>query len=1090
MKYVFLFLLLPITLIAQDLSVSGSVFDQETKQPLPGVAVYVDGSDVGAVTDFDGNFSISAEKGKTLVFTFIGMKTLKQTVESATMSVYMQADMTQLDEVTVSVGYFDVSKKDLSGSIAQVTSKELEKNRSSFVEQLLQGQVAGVVITDSSEPGGGTGISIRGTNSLMGGTQPLYVVDGIPIDPLTDAEGNTGGGQSQSSISNINPNDIDKIEVLKDAAATAVYGARGANGVVIITTKSATSQGGKDSFTVNAETTITQVAKNIDVLDGPTWESYMNQRALNDLYINITDPDELNPFDGTQLLAGSQRLDPSIYNDHPLQVQDFKQESTFFTNSRGVNTNWQDLTYQDAISNSVNVSYRGGNAQSSVFSSLGIQNNEGVIINSNNKRITSNTNIRKKAFNKKVDVFLRTILAYNSGNASSVSNGEIFTQRGIVSQALQFQPIFSLLEDGQNDEIYTEEFTDNEIPVSNPYTLATYLQDQKKSINFNQSIGIFSKLTPKLEWALKGAFNYQKSNRDTYYPINTTRGRRNNGEATQAFLENRKIYGETSFRYKNNFGKHRIDAIVVGTIEQNNIRALFNKAFGFKNDLTSYYTFENATDILVPVTQFREFGLLSGLARVGYNYKRRYYVDINARIDASSKFATNNKSAVFPSVALAWAASEEPFLRDSDIVSNLRLRASYGKTGSNPIAPYQSLAFIEPIRYNFDDNIATGNYEANLANNDLAWETTEQFNAGLDVGLLSSAVNITIDAYHKKTYDLLQSINLPPSNGYSSMIGNFGEIENKGIEFSINAAVVNSLDFSWSTSANIGFNRNKLVELNSNLDFQRGPIVGFSQRTPSVFMVGKPLGIFWGAQTDGVYANWEEAVASGIKYVSPGEIRYVNNHVDVDANGDPLIEQKINDDDFVQIGDPNPDFTAAITNNFSYRNWDMSILFTGQKGGDLFWVDSWQLQALQKSTNSLTSAFEDSWKAPLSIDSDGYVVYNPEVGSLTGVSHPAAKTNKAAEDNGPLDRTIVSDRQVYDASFIRLKNINISYTHNMKNNTSLKIFASANNLFVWTKYPGYDPEVQSYNKDPQRRGIDFGSYPGTKRFSIGLRFNY
>jgi len=411
MKYIFLFLLLPITLIAQNMTVSGTVFDQETKQPLPGVAVYVDGSNVGAVTDFDGNFSITAEKGKTLVFTFIGMETVKQTVESASMDVYMQADMTQLDEVTVSVGYFDVSKKDLSGSIAQVTSKELEKNRSNSVEQLLQGQVAGVVITDSSEPGGGTGISIRGTNSILGGTQPLYVVDGIPIDPLSDAEGNAGGGQSQNSISNINPNDIDKIEVLKDAAATAVYGARGANGVVIITTKSASDQGGKDSFTVNAETKITEVANFIDVLDGPTFETYMNQRAINKLFIDISDPS----LYGANAFDGSQALDPTVYSE----LSSF---SVPYPTSTGVDNNWQKLTYQNAISSDVNISYRGGNAQNSVFTSLGIQNQEGVILNTDNKRITSNTNFRKKAFNNKVDIFMRTLLAYNDGNASSVAN--------------------------------------------------------------------------------------------------------------------------------------------------------------------------------------------------------------------------------------------------------------------------------------------------------------------------------------------------------------------------------------------------------------------------------------------------------------------------------------------------------------------------------------------------------------------------------------------------------------------------------------------------------------------------------------------
>jgi len=1089
MKYIFLFLLLPIALIAQDLSVSGTVFDQESKQPLPGVAVYVDGSNVGAVTDFDGNFTISAEKGKTLVFAFIGMKTLKQTVESASMDVYMQADMTQLDEVTVSVGYFDVSKKDLSGSIAQVTSAELEKNRSSSVEQLLQGQVAGVVISDSSEPGGGVGISIRGTNSILGGTQPLYVVDGIPIDPLTDAEGNAGGGQSQNSISNINPNDIDKIEVLKDAAATAVYGARGANGVVIITTKNASDQGGKDSFTISAESKITEVANFIDVLDGPTFESYLDQRIINDIYKRITDSRPVNikdgvniggygpdAFDGSQLISGTQRIDASVYSDIDLIA-----DSLDLRIPSGINNNWQDLTYQTAVSTNVNLTYRGGSAQSSVFSSLGIQNQEGVIINSKNRRITSNTNFRKKAFNNKVDIFLRTLLAYNDGSASSVSNGEIFQQRSVVSQALQFQPIYSLLEDGEDDDIYLS-LNENNV-ISNPYTLASFLNDDKKSLNINQSIGIFSKLTPKLTFALKGAFNFQKSNRDTYYPTNTTRGRRNDGEATQAYLENKKIYGETSLRYKNNFGQHRIDAIVVGTLEQNIIRALFNKAYGYGSDLTSYYTFESATDILVPITQFREFGLISGLARVGYNYKRKYYLDINARIDASSKFATNNKSAIFPSVALSWAASEEPFLRDSELVSNLRLRASYGKTGSNPIAPYQSLALMTPIRYNFDDTLVTGYYESNLANDDLTWETTDQLNAGLDLSFLNGRINFTLDAYHKLTYDLLQKVSLPASNGYSSIVDNFGDIENKGFEISLNAIIVNSLDFSWSSSANIAFNRNKLVELNSNLEYQLGPSVGFSQQKPIVFMAGKPVGIFWGAQTDGIYADWQEAIDSGISGTAPGEIKYVNNHVDVDENGNVLAIQEINFDDYVQIGDPNPDFTAAITNNFSYKNWNMSILFTGQKGGDLFWVDSWQLNGFQKQTNVRTVAYEESWKAPLGIDSEGHIIFNSDLGSVTNALYPAPTTE-------PGSRAIASDRQVFDSSFIKLKNINLSYTHNMKNNTSLKIFASANNLFVWTKYPGYDPEVQSYNKDPRRRGIDFGSYPGTKRFSLGLKFNY
>jgi len=278
----------------------------------------------------------------------------------------------------------------------------------------------------------------------------------------------------------------------------------------------------------------------------------------------------------------------------------------------------------------------------------------------------------------------------------------------------------------------------------------------------------------------------------------------------------------------------------------------------------------------------------------------------------------------------------------------LKLRLSYGKTGSNPIAPYQSLALLSPIRYNFNNQLVTGYYESNLANDDLSWETTDQYNAGLDIGLFDSKVNITLDAYHKLTYDLLQNVTLPASNGFATIVDNFGEVENKGIEVGINAALFDTDEFGWSVSGNFSMNRNKLVKLNSNLEFQLGPSVGFSQANPIMFMEGQPLGIFWGAQTDGIYQDWDEAIASGIDGAAPGEIKYRNNSVSLDDNGQPLATQDINFDDYVQIGDPNPDFTAAITNNFRFGNWDMSMLFTGQKGGDIFWVDSWSLKGNQK----------------------------------------------------------------------------------------------------------------------------------------------
>lgn len=1064
----FIVLFLPAVLFSQQIEVTGVVMTKDSNEVLPGVTIMVKDLKKGTDTNFDGKFSFTVEKGKILVFSYLGMKSIELPATEQ-MTVYLENDVAQLEEITVSVGYFDVNKRDLSGSISQIKSKDLEKIRTTSIEQLIQGQVAGVVVSESGEPGGGIAISIRGTNSILGGTQPLYVVDGIPIDPLTDAQGNGGSGQQQTSLSFLNPNDIEKIEVLKDAAATAVYGARGANGVVLITTKSG-GKDGKDALTITVDNFISQVNNKLDVMNGSEFENYMNQRSINQLYVNITDPQRAGgAFDGTQVLNSTNYPELDNFN-LPFQT------------TTGINNDWQDLVYRSAISNAYNLSYRSGDSQRNLLLSLGLQDVEGVILNTGNKRITFNANARTKAFNDKITVFSKTNFAHNKGNASSVGNSQIFQQRSVVSQALQFQPIFSLLDPGEDDDIYAD-LNEGNI-VSNPYTLATQLTDLKESVNFLQNISLTANITSKLTAILKGAFNYQRSSRDSYYPISTTRGRRNNGEASQAFIENQKIYAETSLRYRNRFNAHRIDAILVGTLEKNNIRSTFNKAFGFGSDATTFYDFQSATDVLVPITDFREFGLLSGLFRVGYSYKNKYYIDVNTRVDASSKFAENNKSAIFPSLAFSWVISKEKFLRKSNAISLMKLRTSYGRTGSNPIAPYQSLALLSPIRYNFDNQLVTGLYESNLANDDLTWETTDQFNIGLDIELFDAKINFTFDAYYKSTKDLLQNVTLPASNGFATIVDNFGEVENKGIEFGLNAAVIDSKDFKWNVSGNFSVNRNKLVELNSNLEFQLGPTVGFGQANPIMFMEGMPLGIFWGAQTNGIYKDWEEAVASGISGAAPGEIKYVNNTVDLDANGVPTPNQEINFDDFVQIGDPNPDFNIALTNNFSYKNWDLSFLVTGQKGGDIFWVDSWALNGNQNSRNGLTAAFNDSWRAPLDVDlSNGNVTYNPATGVNTGINNPAPL-------NDPGARALVSDRQVYDASFVRLKNINIGYTFNLKNNHTMRIYGAGQNLLTWTKYPGYDPEVTSYNKNPQRRGVDFGGFPGIRTFTFGLKFNY
>lgn len=1070
-RFIFITFLFFVGIIyAQDvITVRGVIYEKDTDITLPGANIELKGTNTATISDFDGNFQLRAPKGSTIVISFLGMRTQEVEASEEFLNIYLESDSDQLDEVLISVGYFDISKKDLSGSISQVNSEQLKKLRSNNVEQLLQGQVAGVVVKENAEPGGGISVSIRGTNSILGGNEPLYVVDGIPIDPISDAQGNQNSGQAQGSLAFLNPNDIEKIEVLKDAAATAMYGARGANGVVLVTTKDGATEGGRDNITFTVDNFITQVNNPINVMNGPQFEDYMNQRAINQLYVRITDPGRAGlVFDGTQALTP----------DNFAELQNF---SLPFATSRGVDNNWQNLVFRQAVSNNYNLSYRSGTATRNLLMSFGLQDMEGVILNTKNRRFTYNINARTKAFNNKVDIFSKTNIAHNKGHASSVGNGEFFNQRSVTSQTLRFQPVFGLLSPGEDDTVYSD-LNDGFI-VSNPFTLATEVIDMKQNINLLQNVAITARLSPRFTATTRGAFNFQRSNRDSYYPSFTTRGRRNNGQATQSTLENQKVYGEANLRYRNNFNGHKIDAIVIGTIERNRVRSMFNQAFGFGSDATSFYEFQSATDILVPIARFREFSLASGLMRVGYSFKKKYFVDVNARVDASSKFSKNNQSAIFPSVAFSWMLTEEDFLKDIDNLSSTRLRMSYGRTGSNPIAPFQSLALLSPLRYNFDNQLATGFFESNLANDNLTWETTDQYNAALDIGLFDSKINLTVEAYYKLTQDLLQNVILPASNGFQSIVDNFGSVENRGIEISIGGDIIDKTDFGWSINGNFFRNRNKLVSLNSNLDFQLGPNVGFQQANPSMFMVGQPLGIFWGAQTDGIYADWDEALSSGIRGAAPGEIRYINNSVDLDENGNPLAIQEINFDDYVKIGDPNPDFNVAITNNFRYKNWDLSVLITAQQGGDIFWVDSWSLFGNNNSVNGHVSAFNDSWRAPLEVGPSGQVSYNPDLGRTTGVSHPAPLIDTGA-------RVIPSDRQVFDGSFIRLKNVNLGYTFDFKSGVSLRTYLAGQNLITLTKYPGFDPEAVTFGNNPQLRGIDFGGYPGIRIYTLGLNFNY
>lgn len=1068
----YLLLLLPLQLLAQKRAVTGTVVAEDDGMGLPGVSVVIKGTAKGTITDLNGKFKIQVKDSDILVISFIGMETQETTVKSKSeLNIRLKASVERLDEVVVSAGYFDIKKSDVTGSIARVGSETLEQVRVNSVESMLAGRVAGVVVKNSGEPGGGIDIAIRGTNSMTGGTQPLYVVDGIPIDPVLDAEGNGASTSSQSSLSFLNPNDIESVNILKDAGATAIYGARGANGVVVITTKEVKGAKGFDSFTAVAEVYLSQVARKVDVLDGASFEQYLNQRAINGLYKTITNPNVYEvPFDGTQDLTA----------DNFSQIGEF---TLPYPETTGINTDWQEKIYEPAVSKSYNVAYRGGTKRSNASISLGFLDNQGIITNSEFSRMTLNMSLRKSAFNDKITILSKTNGSYAKGTASSAGNGQFFNNRGVVSNAMIFQPIFEELADGETDDVYQALNDDN---PSNPYTLATSVDDIKTTFTANQAFTLMGNITDNLSASAKTAINYQKSFRDTYYPTTTVRGRRNNGEASRSYLQNIKSYSEANLRYQKSFGKHHTDVILLGTYEHKVIDRSITKAYGFPSDKTTYENFGIATNVLNPVFGESPSVLLSGVFRVGYNFNKKYFVDVNGRVDSSSRLAKKHRTQFFPSVSLAWNISNEDFLKKSSTINNMKLRASYGRIGNDAIPPFLYEGMMGDNRYSFDGKQVIGYYEDNLENENLKWETTEQFNAGLDMSFMKNRLNFTADVYYKKTYDLLQFVKIPSSSGYSQKMTNFGQVDNQGIELTLSYDILNKRKkgLNWNVTGTFAMNRNMLVKLNEGLSYQLGPTVGPSGQYPSIFMEGKPLGVFWGAETDGIYANWEEALASGIQGATPGEINYVNHHVDYNEDGQPSDVQAITFDDYKQIGDPNPDFVYSINSSFRYKNFDFSFLITGQQGGDILWVDSWNLTNMAKSKNVLASAFADAWKAPLSVDAEGALVYDPSVGNTENALHPAPFGETG-------QRALIADRQVYDGTFVKLQNVNIGYTIKLKSKKrSLRVYASGSNLFTISDYPGYEPNVQTFNSNPQKRGIDFGAYPATRTYMVGLKFNY
>ena len=1074
LKILIAILLFPLAIIAQSKTVTGVVNDDQGL-PLPGVTVQVKGTNnLGAVTNFDGEFTISIQSNpkQILIFSYVGFQTIEFDVtDTTTVNLSMEIDTDELDEVVV-IGYGSVLKKDVTGSISTVKVEDNIANQTTGIDQLLQGRAAGVQVQqNSSALGSGVSVRIRGSNSLRGNNEPLYVVDGIIIasageDVLPAGGVGNSGQEAQNGLTGINPRDIESIEILKDASATAIYGSRGANGVVLITTK----KGEKGNVKINTfyNTSIRSIRKKYDMLDGVGYAQYQNESwtvnnansdtnpEIEDRVPYVIDANQVFPVQYTTTGSGNNNTDPILTNtttvgETPLESYD-----------------WQDIVYQESTSNRFGVSASGGSDNGNYYISGGISDERGIVTNSSVKsgdlRINLNQDLNKnlKLQARATAFFTETDFA-ESGDLIGSSN------QSFVQSAIVFRPLIS---SGVDD-------FDEDLGTSNPYSWINDFSDISKEKRFIGSIALTYKLPVKgLSYQFRTGGNVRTKDRRRFYGKTTFQGNNANGALQLSGLDATTFQVNNLLTYNRTFNrKHRINATVGVTYD---VRDIQNSVYAVEDFFTTTLTTEQpyiGSVITTPLTYLdSKQQVFSYLGRLNYSYANRYVLTASFRRDGVSKFSRDNRYSFFPSFALAWNVSNESFLQNSDFVNSLKLRAGWGQIGNHGIRPYGTISnygISSDVQYGTPTNgISIPVLLNNIANPDLKWETTEQLNFGLDFSVLDERISGTIDIYDKTTKDLLQNIPIPTSSGYSNILINKGNISNKGLELGLNFDVISNDNMELSIGGNIAFNRTKIESLGVPADdfyingvaeqrsfffgnnISRGQIF---QSPANVFVEGEESSLFYGFETDGIYQTDDTDIPSdGV----PGDVRIVDQNED----------GEINDLDRTFIGNPNPDFIYGINLNFRYKRFNASVLLNGVSGND---IANGNLLTIGNAPGQFQNITKDAY----------YNAWRPDAPSNT---HPRIGYNTVGD-------TAITDRIIEDGSFLRLNNVTIGYDLPVENNKLFErfnIFITAQNLHVWTNYSGYNPEISSFSYDGLRNGVDWNGSPDARNISFGVNINF
>lgn len=1046
----------PLEVWAQ-VTIKGVVTDAAKGDKLPGVSIVVKGTTTGTISGQDGGFSVQAPSANaTLVFSFIGMITQEVPLKGrTTVNITLKDDTKALDDVVV-IGYGTVKKSDVTGSVASVKTEDLLKTIPTSINQGLQGQVAGVTVNRSDgAPGAGISLTIRGANSFTG-SEPLYVIDGIPFTApsSTGASGsganpNGGNTQSTNALSYINPQDIESLEVLKDASATAIYGSRGANGVVLITTKKGKAD--KDRIELVANTSISEISKRVDVLNAYQYAQFQNEAQLNAEKYNGNAPSAL-PYPGTR--GFDPAAGDTVYLPAP---EDFRTGTKGTSYPEGfTGTDWQDEIFRRALTKDYTLRMSGGNDKGTYSVSGNMLDQQGIIYNSGFKRYGLQANISRKV-HKWIELGTNnniTFTSYNLGKTNSNGN-----EASIISSALFFPPTYPV----SSSNSKARENQTSWFAAANPYNYTRTAKDKTNSTGIYSSSYVQLTFTDYLSFRQNLGVNYNTNTREVYYNRNLQEARTTNGYAFTSDDTWRGITLESILNFNRTFGQdHNVNAVAAVTRETGYSYYRNMSVRGFANDFLENNNMFEGSDQKTLHSGKTENALLSMLSRVNYSYKGRYLATASFRRDGSSKFTAKNKFANFSSFALAWNASDEAFISDLNTFSTLKFRVGYGQTGNQGIGSYSTLPMFALASYPVDGKLQPGYADVvwrGVADPNLVWETTNQFNAGVDMGVLQNRFNLTVDVYKKKTYDLLQRIQVPGSTGTQSQLTNFGNVENKGLEISGTGALLTLPRFNWNLNANISFNRNKIMDLPA--DQFAGSLYNnfdnfFLQRN------GQPIGTVYGFVEDGFYDNLAEVMADPYyagqsetaQRMMIGEIKYKN------FDSDPAIttnDRKI-------IGDTNPDYTFGVTNNFTFGNLNLSLFLQGSQGNDIINTNLYQIR-MGKVANLPQFVYDTRW--------------TPE-------NAANAEWPKALAADTRVMR--LSDRLVQDGSYVRLKNINVGYVFKqpVRFIETVNVYASLSNVWTSTKYKWFDPDVNAFGSDPSRRGVDMNSYPNSRTFTLGV----